>query len=113
MTMPGKKSSNPIIRTKLHRPPLAADFVPRPRLLERLEANRRQSLSLICAPAGYGKSTLASSWLESGDSLNAWVSLDEGENDLHSFLLHFLTAIRSIFPNGCRESWSVNSILRL
>ena len=53
-----------LLRTKLHRPPITADLVPRPRLLKRLDQHWGRPLTLVCAPAGYGKTTLVSSWLE-------------------------------------------------
>ncbi len=75
--MAEKISPLPLIQTKLHRPPVTEDLVHRPRLLEQLDRNRRHPLTLVSAPAGYGKSTLASSWLETYDGLSVWVSLDE------------------------------------
>ena len=53
-----------LLHTKLYRPPPAPDLVPRPRLLERLDRCHSRPLTLIAAPAGYGKTTLASSWLQ-------------------------------------------------
>ena len=53
-----------IIRTKLHRPPVTRDLVPRTQLLERLEYHRQRPLTVVSAPAGYGKNTLVSHWLE-------------------------------------------------
>ena len=47
-----------LLRTKLHRPPTTADLVPRPRLLERLDQHRERPLTLVVAPAGFGKTTL-------------------------------------------------------
>ena len=55
---------SPILRTKLHRPPVPDDHVPRIELLERLNKRCHQSVVLVSAPAGYGKSTLLSHWLE-------------------------------------------------
>lgn len=57
----------PILRTKLHRPPVALDILPRARLLELLNQGRSTPLTLISAAAGYGKSTLASKWIEACD----------------------------------------------
>ncbi|MEA3440747.1 MAG: AAA family ATPase, partial [Chloroflexota bacterium] len=88
-----------LIQTKLHRPPLPVDLVPRPRLTEWLEQRRIRPLTLISAPAGYGKSTLAEYWLEYLDWPRAWVSLDEHDDDLVVFLNYFLAAIQSIFPD--------------
>ena len=62
--MPDTTATIDIIRTKLHRPPVTEDLVPRMPLLNRLEDRRQRPLTLISAPAGYGKSTLVSHWLE-------------------------------------------------
>ena len=60
-----------ILRTKLHRPPAPGDYVHRARLSEYLDQQLERPLTLVSAPAGYGKSTLVSCWLDSCDSPNA------------------------------------------
>jgi len=90
----------PLLRTKLHRPPVPSDFVPRPRLVDRLERGRNRPLSLVCGPAGYGKSTLLSSWLESSEAVGAWLSLDERDDDLRTFLTYFIAALRRAGEHG-------------
>lgn len=97
----------PLIQTKLNRPPLPVDLVPRPRLTEWLEQRWDRPLTLVSAPAGYGKSTLISCWLENVDRPTAWVSLDEHDNELGSFLSYFLAAILTIFPSALPESQSL------
>ena len=89
-----------VLRTKLNRPPLTKDHLHRHRLLDRLEKNLHRHLTLVSAPAGYGKSTLLSSWLESCDFPSGWVSLDENDNDLRVFLSHILAAVRTQFPSA-------------
>jgi len=79
-------------------------MVHRPRLTKWLKQHQRRSLTLISAPAGYGKSTLISSWLSSVDCPTAWVSLDEGDNKLGNFLSYFLAAIQTIFLNSMPET---------
>lgn len=96
-----------LMRTKLHRPQTTADLVSRPRLFERLEQGLNRKLSLICAPAGYGKSTLAASWLESCARQAAWLSLDEMDGELHRFLTYVVAAIQTIFPGGCAQTLSL------
>ena len=96
-------ATEPVLMTKLHCPPLPSDLVPRTALLERLEAGRNRPLTLVSAPAGYGKSVLLSSWLASSDWRGAWVSLDTDDSDLRRFLSYFLAAIHSVFPDACRE----------
>lgn len=102
--MLGKDYSSSLIETKLHRPPLPVEIVPRPRLLVRLEQHRGRPLTLVSAPAGYGKSTLINTWLESVDCPSAWLSLDEHDNELEGFLSYFLAAIQTIFPDAMPET---------
>jgi LuxR family maltose regulon positive regulatory protein len=97
--MPDQIDTLPLIRTKLHRPPVARDHVHRKRLLDRLDQRLHRPLTLVSAPAGYGKSTLVSCWVEACQLPCAWVSLDQDDNDLHLFLAYVTAAIRSIFPH--------------
>ncbi|MCP4686591.1 MAG: hypothetical protein GY859_00980 [Desulfobacterales bacterium] len=97
----------PLIRTKLHRPPPPKDQLRRRHLLERLDRRRSRPLTLVSAPAGYGKSTLVSCWLDTCVCPGAWVSLDENDNDLQSFLAYFLAAVESVFPGAVRETRSL------
>ncbi len=90
--------SIPILRTKLHRPQIDKSHLHRGHLLDKLEKGRNRPLVLVSAPAGYGKSTLVSCWLDVCDIPSAWISLDEHDSDLGVFLSYFLTAIQSIFP---------------
>jgi len=96
--------SEPILRTKLHRPPIGPDILPRARLRERLDQGRSRLLTLISAAAGYGKSTLASRWLEACDCPCAWISLDENDNDLRVFLSYITSAVGAIFPAGVEKT---------
>ena len=102
-----------LLRTKLHRPRVTADLVDRPRLKERLNSSLDRPLILVAAPAGFGKSTLLSAWLEGLTTgrggvtpplPNAWLSLDENDNDLSVFLAYFLAAMQSIFPDALSET---------
>lgn len=102
-------AATPIIFTKLHRPPLPGDCVHRPRLLKQLDEGRRLPLSLVSAPAGYGKSTLVSNWLENCDCPSAWVSLDEDQNDLHLFVDYFIHAIKTALPEKDLETQALLS----
>lgn len=94
----------PLIQTKLHRPPAVAGLVPRAHLVERLENGRGRPLTLVSAPAGYGKSTLVVSWLEVCDCPSTWISLDENDNDLRLFLSYLLAAVRKLFPGACGQT---------
>ena len=94
----------PIIHTKLYRPPLHADFIPRPQLLEQLEGWQQRPLTLVSAPAGYGKTKLVSSWLELLECPSAWLSLDEHDRDLRLFLTYFLASVQTSFPDAVEET---------
>ena len=80
------------------------DLVPRARLLELLDQNPGRSFTLVSAPAGYGKSTLVSRWLDGAGEAAAWLSLDEDDNDLRGFLKYFIAAVRTHSPKACRAS---------
>ena len=80
---------------------LPADSIAR---LERLGQRLWRPLTLVSAPAGYGKTTLVSAWLATWDGPNAWLSLDEHDSDLTAFLNYFVAAIQTMFPQACQES---------
>ena len=89
--------TTPLLQTKLYLPPAGPNLVSRPRLVERLdEGLHTTKLTLISAPAGYGKTTLLSEWFAAGDRPVAWISLDKGDNDLVSFLTYLVAALRTI-----------------
>src|ERR1700693_617026 len=86
----------PILATKLYIPPLRPNVVSRPRLIERLNEGLHRKLTLISAPAGFGKTTLVSEWVEGIERPVAWLSLDEGENDPTRFLTYLVAALQTI-----------------
>ncbi len=92
-----------LLTTKLYIPRTRPDLVPRPRLIERLNEGLHRKLTLICAPAGFGKTTLISEWVAGCKRPVAWLSLDEGDNDpirFHAYLVAALQTIEAgIFEN--------------
>ena len=88
--------STPILATKLYVPPHQPKVVLRSRLIERLNEGLDHRLTLISAPAGFGKSTLLSEWLAGSDRPAAWLSLEEGDNDPTRFLAYLVAALRTI-----------------
>ncbi len=88
------------LRTKLHRPSLPDDHIIRPRLLSALESVVHHSLTLLVAPAGYGKTTLLNGWIEQTAYPVVWLSLDEGDNQFAVFLDYFVAGIHTIFPDS-------------
>lgn len=87
-----------LLQTKLHIPPPRSGLVSRPRLIKRLNEGLRHKLTLISAPAGFGKTTLVSDWLGQIDLPAAWLSLDESDNDLARFLTYFIAALQQTNP---------------
>ena len=90
--------------TKLSPPRTAGDLVRRARVRERLDRSLEHPLTLVCAPAGYGKTTLLSDWLAGSGYPYIWLSLDESDNDLVVFLNYFVAAIRTAYPQACTNT---------
>src|SRR5512135_1911262 len=88
-----------ILATKLYIPPPRSKIVLRPRLIERLNDGMPCKLTLISAPAGFGKTTLVSEWLAGCERPVAWLSLDKGDNDSTRFLMYFIAALHTIEVN--------------
>jgi LuxR family transcriptional regulator, maltose regulon positive regulatory protein len=93
--------SAPILATKLYIPPPRAKVVLRSRLIERLNEGLTagRKLSLISAPAGFGKTSLVSEWVASSERPIAWLSLDEKDDDPSCFLTYLLAALRTFAAN--------------
>jgi LuxR family maltose regulon positive regulatory protein len=88
--------SEPLLLTKLYIPPSRPNVVLRPRLIERMNEGLSGKLTLISAPAGFGKTTLISEWTANCERPVAWLSLDEGDKDLVRFLSYMVAAIQTI-----------------
>lgn len=88
----------PMIATRLYIPPPRPEIVHRARLLARL--NEGSKLTLISAPAGFGKTTLISEWVAGCGRPVAWLSLDEGDNDPARFLAYLVAALQTLADNG-------------
>src|SRR6266545_5305028 len=93
--------STPILATKLYIPPPRPKVVLRPRLIERLNEGllAGRKLTLISAPAGFGKTTLVSEWVDDCERPAAWLSLDEGDNDPTRFLTYLIAALQTVAAN--------------
>jgi len=85
-----------LLRTKCHLPPARPNSVPRARLSESLRGGllTGRKLTLISAPAGYGKTTLAAGWARQSGLPIAWLSLDEQDNEFGRFLAYLLLALQ-------------------
>jgi LuxR family maltose regulon positive regulatory protein len=102
-----------LLRAKLHRPRVTRDLVVRPRLLELLNRGLDGRLILVSAAAGFGKTTLISSWLKGmaatsgegpGPPPAAWLSLDEQDGELVVFVRYLIAALRTLFPDAASET---------
>ena len=91
----------PLLETKFHAPRSRRGVVTRPRLLDRLNVQRLPALTLVSAPAGFGKTTLLSEWLATAghDARVAWVSLDARDNDPRLFWSYVVAATRVVAPD--------------
>ncbi|MEZ4517135.1 MAG: hypothetical protein R3C44_09965 [Chloroflexota bacterium] len=89
-----------LLRTKLYVPTLRPNVVERPPLVERLSRGLAlgRRLTLISAPAGFGKSTLVAEWMAACQRSVAWLSLDEGDSDPTRFLTYLLAALQTVDP---------------
>lgn len=95
---------SPLIQTKFNLPPTSEKIVARSRLLNRLDESISEDVlvALICGPAGYGKTTVASEWLHNSKKVKshrfAWLLFDSSDDDLNRFLNYFISALRYISP---------------
>ncbi len=93
--------AGPLLETKIHVPRLRRGLVARSRLSERLSRGAESALTLVSAPAGFGKTTLLTEWLAAaaaGGRSVAWLSLDQGDNEPARFWTYLVTALRSAEP---------------
>ena len=95
----GDVVADPIIRTKLHRPPPTSDYVQRDRLLQHMDRALEVPLTLVSGPAGTGKSVLVSAWIESRDVDYSWLSLDASDGDMRRFLGYLLASLERVCPD--------------
>jgi LuxR family maltose regulon positive regulatory protein len=99
---PGRPHGDPLLLTKLSVPSARPSLVPRPRLGEKLEEGWGCRLTLVSAPAGFGKSTLLGAWI-SEHSVGrpvAWLSLDSADNDPARFWRYFIVAVDRLHPGA-------------
>ncbi len=93
-----------IVRSKLNRPPIVADYIVRREMTERMEAGSRLPLTLVSAPTGYGKTLLVSHWLSGRAGMAAWLSLTREASDPLSFVAYFVAAVRGTIGDACQAT---------
>jgi LuxR family transcriptional regulator, maltose regulon positive regulatory protein len=89
----------PILATKLYIPPPRPKVVLRPRLIEQLNEGLHRKLTLVSAPAGFGKTTLVSEWVAGCARPAAWLSVDKEDTDSTRFLTYLIAALQTIKAN--------------
>ena len=100
--VPDSPTAQLITLSKLYRPRVGSRAVHRARLLTQLDV--AAGLVVVIAPAGYGKTTLLSTWLETCTLPSAWLSLDDQDDDLILFGLYLTAAVRTLFPAACQDT---------
>ncbi|MBK8795121.1 MAG: tetratricopeptide repeat protein [Anaerolineales bacterium] len=112
--MTASAGTRTIIEAKLSIPRLPNDLVLRPDVARMLEVSRAQVVMLLCAPAGYGKTTTVAVWLRSQmaqtpatvnapTGLVAWYSVDEDDDQLFTFVTYLVAAIERVLPGACSQ----------
>ena len=87
-----------LLASKFNYPPRRLDFVQRPDILASLDAGLSGKLTLVSAPAGFGKTTVVSEWIRDCGRPTAWLSLDKNDNDLSRFMIYLVAALQQIDP---------------
>lgn len=87
-----------LLATKFYAPPQPPDQVLRPRLLAQLNSGLTRRLTLVAAPAGFGKTTLVLQWLAALNRPSAWLTLDSADNDPIRYWAHVIAALQRIWP---------------
>lgn len=95
----GSQPAYALLTTKLNVPSVRPNLVSRPRLIRRLDEATKRKLTLVCAPAGFGKSTLLGDWVLRSSLPVGWVSLDREDNDPARFLSYLAAALETAVPD--------------
>jgi LuxR family maltose regulon positive regulatory protein len=93
-----------LLTTKLFIPPTRPELVSRPRLIARLNEGLHRKLTLISAPAGYGKTTLLSEWIPKSPRYVTWLSLDDVDNDPTRFWTYIIASLQGLRPDLGNEA---------
>src|SRR5688500_7228774 len=100
----GAVMASPLVETKLYPPELRRSLVARPRLIGRLRRGGASRLTLISAPAGFGKTTLLAEWLAAtpaeAERSVAWLSLEESDSQPATYWTYVITALQAVVPGA-------------
>lgn len=107
-------SGSPILMTKLHIPRAVEGTIVRQRLIDRIGrgAGSGSKLTFVCAPAGFGKSTLLAHWVQQTDARPAWYSVDPRDNDPARFWQYVIAAIDVVHPGFAEKTDSVVKLMQ-
>jgi LuxR family maltose regulon positive regulatory protein len=94
----------PLLRTKISIPRLPGEFVHRPRLTDRINQGVKGPLTLLAAPAGFGKTNLLIEWTKEANLPIAWLTLDNDDNDLSRFVRYVIGALQTVEPGLGEEA---------
>jgi LuxR family transcriptional regulator, maltose regulon positive regulatory protein len=89
----------PLLRTKTTLPPVRPRLIERRRLLDLMNEGAQRALTIIVAPAGFGKTTLAAAWAKNQNNPTAWLSLQESDRSPGRFFTYLIHALQSIAPH--------------
>ena len=93
-----------LLSTKLFIPRPRKNLVSRPHLVERLNEGLEKKLTLVAAPAGFGKTTLLSEWIPQSPRCVTWFSLDEADNDSTRFWTYFISSLQGLHPDFSKSA---------
>ncbi len=98
------KTTTGLLKTKYTLPVIRKQLLSRSTLCKKLDKVLHYKLTVVSAPAGFGKTTAVLKWLEELSVTNAWLSIDSGDNDPFAFWRYFCAALNSILPGISRET---------
>jgi LuxR family maltose regulon positive regulatory protein len=102
-----------LMQTKLYPPRSRRDMIPRTHLIDRLNEGLSGNITLLCAPAGFGKTILLTEWLHTIDRTTAWLSLDEKDDELRNFVQSLTASLQNIFPDAFQATASQHNAPRI
>ena len=109
----GARDARGLLATKLQVPRAAAGFMDRVRLRGLLDEGCDRTLTLVSAPAGFGKTSMLADWSRQGAGKVAWISLDEVDNDPVRFWRHVAAALDQVHPGLASASRCVDGLARI
>lgn len=105
---PVTELSSPLLRTKISVPRLPGEFIHRPRLTERIHQGVKGPLTLITAPAGFGKTNLLIEWTRETNLPVAWLTIDSDDNELSRFIRYAIGALQTVEPGLGEEALALD-----